>query len=187
MVENIIENMIAKHCAPALTGIKPSNLMAIEKNKTADIKENIIRLNRELNNKDIYIDILCECSKRILLLVYRRKKLEEYLCGNEIKLLLNQYGYKKCNTLESLIKRLKTRLKNSEFPHEIGAFLGYPIDDIYGFINHKNSGCLFVGEWRVYKNVSEAKVLFKRYEVCRAALVKRMMQEKTLAQIFCAA
>ena len=28
---------------------------------------------------------------------------------------------------------------------------GYPLHDIYGFINHKHQGCLLTGEWKVYE------------------------------------
>ena len=75
----------------------------------------------------------------------------------------------------------------SEFPHEIGAFLGYPAHDIYGFINHKDRGCLLVGEWRVYEDAEGAVHLFDKYKRCRNAVLRRIDQGKTLAQIFCAA
>ena len=40
------------------------------------------------------------------------------------------------------------------------------------------------GEWKVYDNVSAAQKLFARYTSCRGALVKRVEQGKTLAEIF---
>ena len=82
---------------------------------------------------------------------------------------------------------MRIRLEDKEFPHEIGAFLGYPVQDIYGFIYHKDEGCLLVGEWRVYSNKENAKIMFLRFKRCRKALLKRVMDGNSLADIFCVA
>lgn len=183
----MLETLLAKHCGPALAGIKPGNLVTCIKNEIPNLKSDILRLNFELNRKDIYIEAICECDRSILLLVYRRKLLGEYLNSSEIFTLLKKCGYDKCKSIEDYIERLKTRLDDSEFPHEIGAFLGYPAHDIYGFVHHRDEGCLLVGEWRVYKDADKAAELFRRYKCCRCAILKRLAQGKTLAQIFCAA
>ena len=51
--------------------------------------------------------------------------------------------------------RTQKRLNTKNFPHEIGVFLGYPLDDVIGFIEHKPY--YLVGDWKVYQNVNEAK------------------------------
>lgn len=51
--------------------------------------------------------------------------------------------------------RTQKRLNTKNFPHEIGIFLGYPLDDVIGFIEHKPY--YLVGDWKVYQNVNEAK------------------------------
>lgn len=183
----MIENIIAYHCGPALAGIKPANIAACYKEKIPDVHNEIERLNRELNCKDIYFEIICECKKRVLIMVYRSKALKTYIDSTDIKDFLKTFNYPENGTLADYIKFLKTRLTDSDFPHEIGAFLGYPIHDIYGFINHRNEGCLFTGEWRVYKDAEAAKKLFGRYYACRRAIVKRLAEGYTLAQVFCAA
>lgn len=183
----MIERLIAYHCGPALAGIKPSNIAACYKAKIPNIHEEINRLNEQLNCKDIYFEILCECEKRVLLMVYRRNALYSYLQRKEIGELLYSFGYEKDIDLKRYTDRLKRRLSQDDFPHEIGAFLGYPAHDIYGFINHKDEGCLLTGEWKVYKDADRAKELFARYNRCRCALVERIAQGKTLAQVFCAA
>lgn len=184
----MIENIIAYHCGPALAGIKPSNIVACCKDKVPDVYESIKQLNMQLNHKDIYIEILCECQKRVLIMVYRRKKLCEHLSRNEIRDFLNSFGYDSDAQLCDKILMLKERIANNEsFPHEIGAFLGYPLHDIYGFINHRNDGCLLTADWKVYEDEDGAKKLFARYNKCRRALLAQLKGGKTLAQIFCAA
>lgn len=182
----MIEELIAQHCAPALAGIKPSNLVSCRKSEFPNIKRDITRLNREFNGRGIYFKTVCECDKRILLLVYRKKLLYDCLCQSELQPLLKKCGYGGCRSLEDYISVLSKKLTRCDFPHEIGAFLGYPINDIYGFINHRDNGCLLVGEWRVYDNAECAAKIFKRYKICRNAVLKRLESGKTLSEIFCA-
>ncbi len=182
----MFEKTVAYFCGPALAGIKPSNLVSIGKAEVPDIYNKITALNSRLNKKGIYADIVCECDKRVLLLVYRRKALLSYLEKPEITDFLISCGYGKNLELNEYINTLKSRLNMCDFPHEIGAFLGYPLHDIYGFINHKNEGCLLTGEWKVYKNMEYAKKQFAIYAACRSALVKRLESGKSLDEIFCA-
>ena len=43
--------------------------------------------------------------------------------------------------------------EHKQFPHEMGLLLGYPIEDVRGFIEHNGCGCLYSGYWKVYRNV----------------------------------
>ncbi|MBU5451273.1 DUF3793 family protein [Acetivibrio sp. MSJd-27] len=182
----MIEHIIAYHCGPALAGIKPANIVSCHKEKIPDLHREIERLNSQLNGKDIYLEILCECGKRALVMVYKSKILSAHLRDNEMKKLLKSFGYPENSSLKIQLEQLKKRLKRENFPHEIGVFLGYPIHDIRGFIDHKDEGCLLTGEWKVYQNPEKAKALFRRYHMCRRAIVKRLAEGKTLAQVFCA-
>lgn len=181
-----MEKLIAYYCGPALAGIKPANIVACDKGKFTDINSEVNKLNSQLNCKDIYFRVLCDGEKKTLLIVYRSKILKKYLANDEIRNFLQSYGYPSEVTIDGYICYLASRLKEDKFPHEIGAFLGYPLHDILGFINHKNEGCLLVGEWKVYKNADEAQKLFDRFLACRRAIAKRMAMGQTLAQVFCA-
>ena len=163
------EYILAYHCAPAFAGIKPSNIASCSKRENPNITVQIKMLNEKLNKNDIYINVLCECGERVLLMVYRKQKLCEYLQRDDIKSFLCDNDYPK------------------EFSLMIGAFLGYPLHDIYGFINHKHQGCLLTGEWKVYENTEQAKKLFCRYNKCRKAVIKRINEGRTLTDLFCIA
>ena len=56
----MLEALLAYYCAPAFAGIKPSNLVSLNKLKFPDLHKELCRLNNELNPNDIYIEILCE-------------------------------------------------------------------------------------------------------------------------------
>lgn len=179
-----MEKIIAYYCAPALAGIKSANIFScgiFNINKmTAEIK----RLNTELNIKGIYIEPLYICNRRIIIMVYRKKVLMKTLEKSEHKEFLKKYGYGRCTSIQSYISVLKNRLNENEYPHEIGIFLGYPLHDIYGYLYKNNNECLLCGEWKVYKNVNEARKLFYRFDTCRMALIKKLLCGKKLSEIF---
>ena len=180
-----MEKLIAYHCAPALAGIKPSNIVTCYKNKIENLNEKIEKLNWELNKKDIYGEILCECEKKALGMVYRKKFLEKTLSDKDVRSFLVGMGYPEEGNTSEYLEILKKHLKGEEFSHEIGAFLGYPMHDIYGFMYHKDEGCLLCGEWKVYENADAAERLFHRFGTCRRALCEKLQGGKTLAQVFC--
>ena len=184
----MLEALLAYHCAPAFAGIKPANIVSCQRAQFPDLHRQIAVLGEELNKSGIYIEILCECDKRALVIVYRKSVLEKHLCLRCNRAFLSQYGYPRDGSLADFIAVLKSRLTCDSFPHEIGVFLGYPLHDIYCFINHRSEGCLLVGEWRVYRNSEEAERLFGRFKACRMALWRHVAKDgKTLAQIFKAA
>lgn len=183
----MLDKIIAYHCAPALVGIKPSNIVTCHKDKYPDIDKQIQELNSKLNRKDIYIEVLCQCPKHSLLIVYRKEKLTKQLKDEGISAFLKEYGYDESGSLDDYLNKLRSNLHCDEFPHEIGAFLGYPLHDIYGFINSKGKDCLCVGTWKVYGDVENAKKTFARYKQCSEAIFNRVVRGQSLAQIFCAA
>ena len=50
--------------------------------------------------------------------------------------------------------------KGKRFPHEIGVLLGYPAEDVKGFVVNEGKNYLYSGYWKVYGDLSEAKQLF---------------------------
>ena len=181
----MLEKELAFHCSPAFAGIKPSNLFSYRTDDIVSEKRTIKKLNSQLNGSGIFIKILCEYENRILIMVYRPNRLSAYLARPEISAFLKNCGYGRAAGVDDCIALLSQRIRhNREFPHEIGAFLGYPIEDIYGFINHKNSGCKYTGYWKVYSNVEAAKELFRKYDSCRNAVVRRLNTGRTLGDMF---
>jgi len=75
-----------------------------------------------------------------------------------------QCGYSLENS-NSCVVQLIDKLQNSEdFPHEIGLFLGYPPEDVDGFMHSSRVGCKHTGVWKVYGDVEKAKQTFALYD-----------------------
>ena len=77
---------------------------------------------------------------------------------------LSKYGYE-TDQVDYCIERLTSRISSQiDFPHEIGLFLSYPLDDVKGFIKHKGQNCRCVGCWKVYCNECEARKIFAKFD-----------------------
>ena len=124
------ESVMGYHCSPVLMGMKPANLVSFSKEKMPELPEIISDYEESLEREGIRMEIICGCRKHYLLLVYRPDMLQEYLAQDEARNLLLQDGYNIDGSLDEMIARLKERFfHKTEFPHEIGLFLGYPIQE----------------------------------------------------------
>ena len=45
-------------------------------------------------------------------------------------------------------------------------FLGYPLEDVKGFIINEGKNCKCIGCWKVYSDECEAVRLFEKYKKC---------------------
>jgi len=166
-----LEEKLAYHSAPALCGIKPSNLINISNNSLHKVLSDIKSLN-EIYNPNNCFQILKKTDSGILLLVYKKKKLEEYLFLDDNRSYLESIGYKRSDYIDDYIYELKRRINDNEiFPHEIGLFLGYDLDDTLEFIKG-NKKPLLKGVWNVYSKKEEKRILFEKYYRCRDCVVR---------------
>ena len=97
--------------------------------------------------------------------------------------LLESRGYS-CGTPGRCMMQLMERLSSGgEFPHEIGLFLGYPPEDVEGFIRNKAECSKCCGHWKVYGDEHRARDLFNRYNQCTQAYCAQWMAGKSLEDL----
>lgn len=158
------EKLLAFHCSPALFGIKPSNLMNVS------LKDfpNIDSLIEELNNSfsKVSFELMKITKTSALILVYKKTKLSNAIFKKDNYDYLLSNGYPENKELNSYLNLLKERLKTSDFPHEIGVFLGYDLDDIKEY-KSGNKNCLLVGYWKVFSKKEEKEKIFDQYTRCK--------------------
>lgn len=53
-----------------------------------------------------------------------------------------------------------------KFPHEIGVFLGYPLQDVKGFIENNGRNSKYTGLWKVYGDKAASMRMFEKYRKC---------------------
>ncbi len=160
------DELFVRHCSPTILGIKTGNMFTCRfKNEKSEISY-IKSLNERLVSKGMRIVPLRRHNGSTLIYVYRPSLLKKDLEKDLAQSLLKNLGYS-CNSINKCIIRLIQRLeKNKDFPHEIGLFLGYPPEDVWGFIKNNANGCKCVGCWKVYGDEVKAKQLFEKYKKC---------------------
>lgn len=170
-----VELQMALQCAPVITGMKISNLLNIKLSgyrQIADI----------MKDSDISMYTLGATKGRVNVFMYNKERLAEYLKQPDVRRLMSEFGYGSCELHEVLSmfrvryqKYLKNRyglLANREwFPHEMGLLLGYPAEDVEGFIRHEGRDCVCSGYWKVYENEAAKKKLFAGFERAEEKLV----------------
>lgn len=163
-----IESQLALQCAPVLAGIKISNLLSLPKSKKRMLK-------CILQNIKLSYYILLEKNEKIVVLLYQKEALEQYLQEKQVCAFLKKAGYPEAD-LEIWISILAKRYQNhmsqkGSFPHEMGLFLGYPMEDVEGFIENDGKNFLCSGYWKVYKNKQAKTDLFKKFEQAKEWMI----------------
>ena len=167
-------------CAPFLKGIKIACILNIT-------EENSRELYEILEGTGIKFKILTRNHGKCLVLLYRRESFSRYLKRTEVREFLGSYGYEDVEP-EKMLERLSKRVcqySDGEicFPHEIGAFLDYPIDDVKCFIEKDGKDSLFSGYWKVYNNPGRAKMIFWAYDKAKTSAVNEYLIGKSIRDI----
>jgi hypothetical protein len=70
---------------------------------------------------------------------------------------------------------LSARFETEKCPHEIGLFLGYPPEDVDGFIRHKGADYALCGGWKVYGDVEYARRTWREWESVRERMARLLV------------
>lgn len=164
-----IETQIAFHCAPLLAGLKMSNLLMLQ-NKEID------RVTSILKQAGISYFIVAVATEKAAVLLFDRHRLESYLQEEKVWEIFRDMGYQN-HTMGKILYTFRLRyekylLWNQGFPHEMGLLLGYPVEDVKGYILNEGENCLYTGYWKVYGNLTETMALFLQFEKARDVLME---------------
>ena len=177
------DEMIIRHGSPTLAGLKTGNLFNCSYSGKKELWDTLRSLNRRLVPKGVRIIPLRLSEEKVLLYIYRPRKLKQDFAVKETADLLKEYGYLVDN-LGKCIAQLSRRLNETEeFPHEIGLFLGYPSEDVKGFIENRAKGYKCIGCWKVYGNEQDAKKQFERYRECTNVYCTQWANGKSIEQL----
>ena len=160
------EEYLIRNCAPTLAGLKTGNLFTCPYTGKKELLESIRQLNLRLSGKGLRLMPLRFSGSKALLYLYRPDMLRRDLAGSDAARILEQNGYD-TGCCEHCVGRLMKKLrKDGEFPHEIGLFLGYPPEDVQGFMELGPDCCKCTGCWKVYGDEAAAQRKFAQYKKC---------------------
>lgn len=177
------EELIVKHCSPTLAGMKTGNIFVCQCRCVDELRETVRCWNRRLTAKGLRILPLRFENGRAMIYVYRPSLLSCDLRHETACSLLCELGYTAGSPelyLAQLIKRLG---EYEEFPHEIGLFLGYPPEDVCGFIENGAKNCKCIGCWKVYGDAETARRTFLKYKKCTDAYCAQYAKGSTVERL----
>ena len=123
----------------------------------------------------VRIEVLARRTSGALVYVYRPRLLTRAIQQEQVAAFLTAEGYDP-SSLSACIEKLHKRICGTDlqsqmtgrcsFPHEIGFFLGYPYEDVIGFIDNEGENFLCSGCWKVYAKERDAQTCFCCYKNC---------------------
>ena len=162
----MLDRAIIDHASPTLARLKLGNLFNHAMGE--DFPAEFAALRGQLMDRGVTMTILKVCKGKALIYLYRAEELEKTLADEGVRRLLRACGYSRFD-VDGALDTLKSHLNDLDaFPHEIGVFLGYPLEDVVGFIENGGRNCLSCGCWKVYSNECAALAAFARFEKCKA-------------------
>lgn len=160
------EDMVLLHCAPTLAGIKTANMFSVPEEDPIEFRAAVVRLNRLLVPRGLRMIPLCKKGGKVLVYLYRPDRLGSDLSDEQAMQILSERNYPVENCHGCILNLIKRLEQEEGFPHEIGLFLGYPPEDVKGFIDNNARNEKLIGFWKVYGDVEKAKSKFEQYKKC---------------------
>lgn len=170
----MFEELLIRQCSPTLAGLKTGSLFCMPFADRETLLRQMRRYNMIFREKGISVFPVRIGENRALIYMCRPKKLKADLENTLTKELLSAAGYKNggVGTVLSVLLQ-KLRSESAVFPHEIGLFLGYPPEDVRGFMQNKGRGCKLAGCWKVYGDEKSAQRTFALYKKCTRLYSKK--------------
>ncbi len=180
------DELILRHCSPTLAGIKTGNMFSCSYKTKENLFSGIRDMNKRIRPKGLRMVPLKTDGERALLYLFRPLRLRKDLCDRRTAELLSEYGYtvERCEyCVAQLCRKLR---REGEFPHEVGFFLGYPPEDVIGFIENKAACAKCTGCWKVYGDAESAQRTFERYRRCTEIYCSQWEKGKSLERLIIA-
>ncbi|KXB63726.1 DUF3793 family protein [Olsenella sp. DNF00959] len=186
---------LVRCCAAVIEGTKPAALFSFRPPacdcgnaacRKARLRETIAAYARELPLHGLDLTVLGHARDRVQLLVWRSSLVEGIVRDPELSSFLEASGYR-CGSASELVGCFRHRLAafhlgiEPRFPHEVGVLLGYPLEDVRGYISGGRETCR--GPWKAYGSASEARRRFGRVAASEACCRRRFASGLSLAAL----
>lgn len=175
----VFDIQFALQCAPLILGLRISLFLTVT-------DWQLKRIEDILKNRNISLYKISENHGKMAVLLFYEKKMQEYFAEDSVQKLLSGLGYSAGNLhdfMELFAKRYEEFIQSGNaFPHEMGIFLGYPPEDVRGYLENAGNNYLCAGYWKVYENVQEKRKLFSQFDWAQNVLVSLILQGNSLGE-----
>lgn len=177
-----LEKYLLFTLSPVIGGLKPSSTITLSYDKKeysiwSTYKKEFLEI---LKLKEI---VLRKGTKAEIILIYNEENLLNCINKKDNREFLNKLGYDLTLTLEENLDILVYRYEKYHCPHELGVFLGIPIEDVIDFMECSDKKCLMCGYWKVFNNYNDAKDIFNKYDISKNIMIKSIEENKALLNI----
>ena len=128
---------LVEHCAPTFAGLKTGNLSGIDYADARLFRDELRQLNGILKHKGLRAVPVRMTEHFALIYLYRPDFLKRDLGREEAASILRELGYEPQSVNRSVAFLARMMREKTEFPHEVGLFLGYPPEDVRGFMKRQ--------------------------------------------------
>lgn len=170
------ETYLLFNIAPLIEKVKPASLVRITDRNDFLSFWNEMKSSMRIEDVE-FMELKTHCNAKVVIF-YNKELLREYFSQRSVRNFLVDYGYDQFQNIDLMLERLKSRFESS-CPHEIGIFLGYPVEDTIEFIKNHGKNCLLCGYWKVYKNKAFAESIFEKYDEAKNKILHQLC-EKTI-------
>ncbi len=204
-VETFLEQGVAQQCAPVLMGVKPAGMFNVVRYHQVgahpcgkpimaqaareQIELAVERADAALRETGVRLRVMAHRKGSSMVFVWRPALMRAFIGRDPEATMLEVEGYN-VNDDKACVDRLQTRVLSFDsrprnpdgtdrFPHEVGFLLGYPLDDVMGFVRTR-AAALARGWWNVYSDVARAQRVFRTYDACVALADQRLCEGDTL-------
>lgn len=179
----MLEELLIKFCSPTLAGLKTGSLISCPYFSREDTIREIRLLNQTFMSKGLCALPLRYLNGRVLIYLFRPAQLRRDLSNIDAARVLSAAGYQSTKSEHCLAELIRRLNSGGDFPHEIGLFLGYPPEDVRGFMENRARNFKCVGCWKVYGDEREAKKRFAQYQKCTDVYYRCWENGRSLTQL----
>ena len=142
------------HIAGVLFGGKAGELLTIPGGQCGLDYDRQLKVISDLSAKWNYSYLpLCRSEESAKVIFYKRKKVREALTAVPPCIFEGKLGYNAEMSPEEFLAEIKRRWnEHGTIPHEIGIALGYPAEDVLGYMGLLPLECRGMCGWRIYGN-----------------------------------
>ncbi|MCR5671019.1 MAG: DUF3793 family protein [Butyrivibrio sp.] len=177
------DQLLIRLCSPTLAGLKTGNLFTVDIDDRDKFNSEVREFNYRLSGKGIRMIPVRYWQGHVLIYLYRPNLLKRDFADKEVKKILKEKGYSYTNADLCVAQLARHLAKDESFPHEIGLFLGYPVEDVIGFMKSPEEGVKYTGFWKVYGDTESALRTFDRYKKCTEIYSMAHRNGRTLEQL----
>ena len=178
-----LDRVLLGHCAPTLAGLKSASMICLPVGGEQGM-QTTARWREMMQHRGVEVQVLRSSAERTLIYLYRGKLLLKDWEKPGTADFLRRHDYEPKEGVAANVERLKQRIAEHPcFPHEIGLFLGYPLEDVQGFIDNGGRNYGLCGCWKVYGDVEAARACFARYRKCVQVYLRCYQNGQSLTRL----